>query len=74
MLVNKKFLNDFAYVANIYGWSNSDIEEVKKQTRESEELKFYWSELAAAHRSGYKQTEENNFIRLEHWKQLRIDK
>ena len=69
MLVSKQFLRDFAFIANYYGWTSLDIEEVKQQTRASPELKAYWSELAAAHRQGYKQTKENNYMRLIEWQQ-----
>jgi len=74
MLVSRKFLLDFAYIANFYGWTNSDIEEVKKETRESPELVKYWSELADAHRHGYRQTKENNYMRLAEWLQRRREK
>lgn len=71
MLVSKQFLRDFAYIANYYGWTDADVEEVKKQTRASPELRYYWSELAAAHRAGYRQTKENNYMRLAEWQQHR---
>jgi hypothetical protein len=71
MKVSKQFLRDFAYIANLYGWTTADIEEVKAQTRASpDELGRYWSRLAAAHRAGYTQNLENNFIRLGQWLQL----
>ena len=73
MLVSKQFLRDFAYVANYYGWSDADVEDAKRQTRQSHELKAYWSELANAHRQGYKQTKENNYMRLAEWQQRRQD-
>lgn len=65
MLVSRNFLKAFAYVANFYGWSNEDVEEAKRQTRASPELKAYWEKLAAAHQAGYRQTESNNWQRLE---------
>lgn len=70
MKVSKQFLRDFAYIANLYGWTTADIEEVKAQTRANpDELGRYWSRLAAAHRAGYEQTKANQFIRLERWEQ-----
>lgn len=69
MLVSKKFLLDFAYCANYYGWTDADVEDVKRQTRKSPELKQYWTELAEAHRAGYRQTKENNYMRLAEWQQ-----
>jgi len=73
MLVSKKFLRDFAYIANFYEWTNLVVEEVKEETRNSPELRAYWSELADAHRSGYRQTKENNFMRLAEWQQRKVD-
>ncbi|WP_426117276.1 hypothetical protein [Massilia sp. PWRC2] len=68
MKVSKQFLRDFAYVANLYGWNAADIEEAKAQTRASPaELGAYWVRLAAAHRAGYQQAKDNNFMRLECW-------
>ena len=69
MLVNRKFLRDFAELANRYGWSGAELENVKEQTRNSPELRRYWEELAKAHRQGYEQTEKNDWVRLEKWKQ-----
>lgn len=69
MLVNRQFLRDFAELANLYGWEGQVLEEVKQQTRESAELRAYWAQLARAHRQGYEQRRDNNWIRVEHWKQ-----
>jgi hypothetical protein len=71
MLVSKRFLRDFAYIANQYGWNAEDVEDAKAQTRANPgEMLQYWTQLAAAHRAGYAQTPENNFMRLEQWLQL----
>lgn len=68
MNVSKQFLKDFAYLANRYGWNASDIEDVKAQTRGNpEEMRRYWTTLAAAHRAGYQQDSENDFMRLGVW-------
>lgn len=67
MKVSKQFLRDFAYIANLYGWNADDVEDVKAQTRAYPELRSYWAQLAAAHRAGYQQTRENNFMRLGQW-------
>jgi hypothetical protein len=68
MRVSKSFIRDFAYVANFYRWSRNEVEEVKAHTREHpDETKWYWTVLAAAHRAGYAQTPENDFIRLQPW-------
>lgn len=67
MRVSKSFLRDFAYIANLYAWNAGDVEDAKAQTRSSPELRSYWTQLAAAHRAGYQQTQENNFMRLGQW-------
>lgn len=70
MKVSKRFIHDFAYIANLYAWTAADIEDVKAQTRASpDELGRYWTRLAAAHRAGYQQTGANNFMRLDQWDQ-----
>lgn len=70
MKVSKQFLRDFAYIANLYGWSAEDVEDAKAQTRAHPELRSYWAQLAAAHRAGYQQTPENDYMRLGRWLQL----
>ena len=66
--VTRAFLADFEYLASRYGWTPTDIEEVKAHTREHFDLMSrYWSTLAAAHRAGYEQTRENGYIRLSAW-------
>lgn len=68
MKVSSQFLRDFAYLANLYGWTPADIEDVKAQTRANPEpMRQYWTMLAAAHRTGYAQTEANQFERLVDW-------
>lgn len=69
MKVSKQFLRDFAYLANFYGWSPTDIEDIKTQTRASVELRDYWTRLAVAHRAGYQQTKTNGYERLQPWMQ-----
>jgi len=74
MKVSKQFLRDFAYIANLYGWNADDVEDAKAQTKANpEEMRRYWTQLAAAHRAGYQQTPDNNFIRLGHWLQHQGD-
>ena len=63
--VSKLFLRDFAELANRYHWSADDIEEMKQFVRDGG--RAYLETLAKAHRDGYEQTEENNFIRLDRW-------
>jgi hypothetical protein len=70
MKVSKQFLRDFAYIANLYGWSAEDVEDAKAQTRAHPELRLYWTQLAVAHRAGYQQTRENNYMRLGLWLHL----
>lgn len=68
MRVSKQFMRDFAYLANLYGWTPADIEEIKEHTRANPEtMRRYWSNLATAHRAGYEQTPGNGFIRLREW-------
>lgn len=73
MNVSKQFLRDFAYIANLYGWSAEDVEDAKAQTRAHPKLRSYWTQLAAAHRAGYQQTPENDYMRLGHWLQLQAN-
>lgn len=72
MRVSKQFLRDFAYLANRYGWTPAEIEDVKQATRENPELVRYWRNLAVAHRAGYEQTKENGFVRLREWCRARM--
>ena len=68
MKVSRQFLRDFAYIANRYGWTAADIEEVKADTRAAgAPMVAYWTMLAAAHRAGYEQTAENGYMRLHVW-------
>jgi hypothetical protein len=67
MNVSRQFLRDFAYLANHYGWTPADIEDVKADTRASPGLVDYWTVLANAHRAGYEQTPQNGYIRLVDW-------
>lgn len=74
MKVSKRFIQDFAYIANWYGWSAEDVEDAKAQTRANpDEMVPYWARLAAAHRAGYQQTADNNYMRLGQWLQLRAE-
>jgi len=71
MKASKQFLRDFAYIANLYGWNAEDVEDAKAQTRANPgELVPYWTRLAAAHRAGYQQSVDNNYMRLGQWIQL----
>ena len=68
MKVTRAFMADFNYLADRYGWTADDIEEVKAATRaDPERMQHYWSTLAAAHRAGYEQTAANHYIRLSAW-------
>jgi hypothetical protein len=67
MNVSKKFLRDFAFLANYYGWTPTEVEDVRGVTRGNPELMLYWSTLANALRAGYQQTPENGYIRLDAW-------
>ena len=68
MKVSKRFLKDFAYLANYYGWTPADIENIKAQTRaDPGPMASYWTTLANAHRAGYGQTPANSHIRLRAW-------
>lgn len=68
MKVSQAFMRDFAYLANLYAWDASDIEDVKAQTRANPEaMRRYWIILAAAHRNGYQQSEANGYQRLGQW-------
>ncbi len=65
--VSRAFLKDFAYIANFYDWDSATIEEVKNETRGKPELMKFWVDLADAHRKGYRQTKENNYMNLWQW-------
>lgn len=68
MKVSRQFLRDFAEIANRYGWTADDIEEVKTEVRAAgAPIVKYLQTLAAAHRAGYEQTRENGYIRLHSW-------
>ena len=68
MNVSRKFMRDFAYLANRYGWNAADIENVKAHMREHvEPVRWYWTTLGAAHRAGYEQNLANGFVRLHTW-------
>ena len=68
MRVSRQFLQDFAYIANRYGWNAADIEEVKAATRaDPDGMCRYWSTLAKAHRAGYEQNAVNGYLRLDAW-------
>lgn len=68
MQVSKAFLQDFAYLANRYGWNAADIEEMKAAVRAHPDSgRRYIAILAAAHRAGYEQTPANDHIRLNAW-------
>ena len=70
MNVSHRFLKDFAFLANKYGWTAADIVEIKAETRErGESMVRYWTMLAAAHRAGYEQTPENGYVRLHKWRE-----
>jgi len=74
MMFSKQFLRDFACIANLYGWNAEDVEDAKAQTKSNPgELVPYWTRLAAAHRAGYQQTVDNNYMRLGQWLQLQND-
>jgi hypothetical protein len=71
MQVSKSFLQDFAYLANRYGWTAADIEEMKAAVRANEDAgRRYVTTLAAAHRAGYEQTVGNHYMRLHTWRTL----
>lgn len=70
MNVSKQFLRDFAFLANHYGWTPADIEDVKADTRANPDLVRYWTALAKAVRGGYDPSPENGFIRLDAWCRL----
>lgn len=68
MKVSRQFLKDFAYLANHYGWTPADIENIKAQTKaDPGAMANYWTTLANAHRAGYGQTPGNSHIRLRAW-------
>lgn len=68
MLDSENFIDDMVYLADYYGWGTEDIEDVMSQTvANPDEMSQYWTWLAAAHRAGYEQTSENNYLRLEAW-------
>lgn len=64
-LVNRDFLRDFAELANRFGWDGRELEEVKEQSRQSQELRDYWQKMAYAYRNGYAPQRANNWERLD---------
>ena len=68
MMESKQFLRNLGYLANVYGWTPSEIVEIKAHLEESNgEMVRYWNNLAIACRAGYAQTAANRFLRLEQW-------
>lgn len=68
MKASRQFFRNLAYLANRYGWTPEDIEDIKAQTRaDLNPMKKYWKNLAAAHKAGYEQTSENGYIHLRAW-------
>lgn len=65
--VTKAFLKSFAELANRYDWNADEIEEMKNAVRENNGMKEWLEKLASAHRRGYEQTKENNYIRVDAW-------
>lgn len=51
----------------IYNWSDQDVVEIKQAAKDHPQWWIYWTNLAEAHRAGYKQTPENNYQRLHVW-------
>ncbi len=71
MLESQQFIDDIAYLAHYYGWDSDDLDDVLAQTESNPgDMCEYWAQLAAAHRSGYRQTPENNYMRLVQWARL----
>ena len=71
MLESQQFVEDIAYLARYYGWDPDDLDDVLAQTESNPgEMCGYWTQLAAAHRAGYQQTPENNYMRLGQWSAL----
>ncbi len=66
-VVSRKFIKDFASIANIYKWTSDDIEEMKQCVRVDPGMRKYLEVLAAAHRAGYSQHAGNGFVRLQQW-------
>jgi len=57
-------------LAIYYRWDADDLADVMTQTvANPDEMGQYWTRLAAAHRAGYAQTQENNYMRLGQWLQ-----
>jgi hypothetical protein len=68
MKVSRQFMQDFEYVAVVYGWTKAEIDEIKAVTRlHAKEAMRYWSVLAAAHRAGYVQDASTGWVRLRAW-------
>lgn len=62
-----KLAEDMRYLRQRYGWSDADATEVKAAAKKNRAWWRYWTILAAAHRAGYEQTEENGYPRLQLW-------
>jgi hypothetical protein len=58
---------DLRYLRQFYGWDNKEAREVMQTIVESAHGARYYTALADAHRRGYRQTEENGYIRLQPW-------
>lgn len=66
-MVRKEFVRDFNFLTELYGWTPEDVEEYRTLIRGSPQTMDYLATLAMAHRLGYQQTPDNNFVRLNVW-------
>lgn len=62
-----KLIADLRYLRAYYGWIDEDASDVMQSIKENPDAARYYIILSAAHRAGYEQTAENNFIRLQIW-------
>lgn len=58
---------DLQYLEKFYGWDAQDKRGVMESIRSTSSGALYYTVLAAAHRAGYEQTPENNYMRLTDW-------
>ena len=66
------FIQDLKYLSEYYRWDNVDKKEIWEITKECKETQHFFTRLANAHKSGYIQTESNNWMRLTEFENLDV--
>lgn len=63
----KKLIACLKYLSDIYQWTTDEKREIWSLAKDCPKWQAYWYRLELAHKAGYKQTEENGYMRLMEW-------